>query len=253
MAPLADHLAALGLRYTAGHFDDVIALATKRRWSPTQLLEHLVETEQQERTRRSLERRLTRARIGRFTPMADFDWSWPKRVDRPAIEAALRLDFLAEAHNVVLVAPQGLGKTMIAQNIAHAAVLAGSHVLFTTAAQLLLDLGSLESARGLARRLNHYATRGLLVIDEIGYLSYDGRAADLLFQVVSRRYERRSLVLTTNLPFSEWPTIFPNAATATALIDRLVHHAEILTLEGDSYRRRIAEAKRKAPRPAADA
>jgi DNA replication protein DnaC len=152
---------------------------------------------------------------------------------------------------VVLVAPQGLGKTMIAQNLAHAAVLAGSHVLFTTAAQLLLDLGSLESARSLARRLNHYASRGLLLIDEIGYLSYDGRAADLLFQVVSRRYERRSLVLTTNLPFSEWPTIFPNAATATALIDRLVHHADILTLEGDSYRRRIAEAKRRSPQPLA--
>jgi DNA replication protein DnaC len=117
-----------------------------------------VETEQQERTRRSLERRLARSRIGRFTPMTEFDWSWPKHVDRPAIEAALRLDFLSEARNVVLVAPQGLGKTMIAQNLAHAAVLAGSHVLFTTAAQLLLDLGSLESARSLARRLNHYAS-----------------------------------------------------------------------------------------------
>jgi DNA replication protein DnaC len=141
---------------------------------------------------------------------------------------------------------------MIAQNIAHAAVLAGTHVLFTTAAQLLLDLGGQESTRGLARRLHHYATRGLLLIDEVGYLSYDARAADLLFQVVSRRYERRSLVLTTNLPFSDWPTIFPNAATATALIDRLVHHAEILPIEGDSYRRRVAEAKRKPSRPASD-
>jgi DNA replication protein DnaC len=141
---------------------------------------------------------------------------------------------------------------MIAQNIAHAAVLAGTHVLFTTAAQLLLDLGGQESTRGLARRLNYYATRGLLCVDEIGYLSYDARAADLLFQVVSRRYERKSLVLTTNLPFSEWPIIFPNAATATALIDRVVHHAEILTIEGDSYRRRVAEAKRKPPRPASD-
>ncbi len=151
-----------------------------------------------------------------------------------------------------MTVPPGLGKTMIAQNIAHAAVLAGTHVLFTTAASLLLDLGGQESTRGLARRLTHYATRGLLVIDEIGYLSYDARAADLLFQVVSRRYERISLVLTTNLPFSEWPTIFPNAATATALIDRLVHHAEILTIEGDSYRRRVAEAKRKLPRAAAE-
>ncbi len=173
MAPLADQLAALGLRYTAAHLDDVIALATKRRWSTTQLLEHLVESEQHERTRRSLERRLARARIGRFTPMSDFDWAWPKRIERPAVEATLRLDFLAEARNVVLVAAQGLGKTMIAQNIAHAAVLAGTHVLFTTAAQLLLDLGGQESTRGLARRLNHYASRGLLVVDEIGYLSYD--------------------------------------------------------------------------------
>jgi DNA replication protein DnaC len=248
MAPLPEQLAALGLRYTAAHFDDVVALATKRRWSVTQLLEHLVETEHQERTRRSLERRLARSRLGRFTPMSDFDWAWPKRLDRAAVEAALRLDFLADARNVVLVAAQGLGKTMIAQNIAHAAVLAGTHVLFITAAQLLLDLGSQDSTRALARRLNHYATRGLLLIDEVGYLSYDARAADLLFQVVSRRYERRSLVLTTNLPFSDWPTIFPNAATATALIDRLVHHAEILTIEGDSYRRRVAEAKRKPPR-----
>jgi DNA replication protein DnaC len=250
MAPLADQLATLGLRYTAAHLDDVVALATKRRWSTTQLLEHLVESEQQERTRRSLERRLARARIGRFVPMSEFDWAWPKRIDRPAVEATLRLDFLAEARNVVLVAPQGLGKTMIAQNIAHAAVLAGTHVLFTTAAQLLLDLGGQDSTRGLARRLTHYATRGLLCVDEIGYLSYDARAADLLFQVVSRRYERKSLVLTTNLPFSDWPTIFPNAATATALIDRLVHHAEILAIEGDSYRRRVAEAKRKSPKSA---
>jgi len=250
--PLADQLTALGLRDTAAHLDDVVALATKRRWSPTQLLEHLVATELQERTRRSLERRLARSRLGRFTPMSDFDWAWPKRIDRAAIEAALRLDFLAGAHNVVLVAAQGLGKTMIAQNIAHAAVLAGTHVLFTTAAQLLLDLGSQESTRGLARRLNYYATRGLLVIDEVGYLSYDARAADLLFQVVTRRYEKRSLVLTTNLPFSEWPTIFPNAATAIALIDRLVHHADILTIDGDSYRRRVAEAKRKPTRPASE-
>jgi DNA replication protein DnaC len=249
MAPLADQLAALGLRATAAQLDDLVALATKRRWSPMQLLEHLAEREQQERTRRSLERRLARSRLGRFTPMTAFDWAWPKRIDRAAIEAALTLDFLGDARNIVLVAPQGLGKTMIAQNIAHAAVLGGAHVLFTTAAQLLLDLGSQDSARGLARRLTYYTTRTLLAIDEIGFLSYDARAADLLFQVVSRRYERRSLVITTNLPFSEWPTIFPNAATATALIDRLVHHAEIITIEGDSYRRRVAEAKRKPAKP----
>ena len=252
MAPLAEQLATLGLRHTAAHLDDVVAVATKRRWSVTQLLEHLAETEQQERTRRSLERRLARSRLGRFKPIAEFDWAWPKRIDRAAIEASLRLDFLADARNIVLVAPQGLGKTMIAQNIGHAAVLAGHHVLFKTAAELLLDLGAQDSARGLSRRLNYYATRGLLLLDEIGYLSYDARAADLLFQVVSRRYERRSLVLTTNLPFSEWPSIFPNAATATALIDRVVHHAEIIAIEGDSYRRRVAETKRKSARMSAE-
>jgi DNA replication protein DnaC len=249
MASLADILKTLGLYHTAAHLDDLVALATKRRWSPTQLLEHVAELEQQDRARRSLERRLTRSRLGRFTPMDAFDWAWPKRLDRAAVEAALRLEFLGAARNLILVAAQGLGKTMIAQNIAHQAVLAGHHVLFTTAAELLLDLGSRDSARALARRLSFYGHRGLLVIDELGYLSYDARAADLLFQVVSRRYERRSLAITTNLPFSDWPTIFPNAGSAIALIDRLVHHAEIITIEGDSYRRRAAELTRKASRP----
>jgi DNA replication protein DnaC len=248
MPPLPDTLKLLGLHSTAAHLDDLVALATKRRWSPTQLLEHLVDREQQARAQRSLERRLLRSRLGRFTPMDAFDWAWPTRIDRAAVEAALHLDFLAAGRNLVLVAAQGLGKTMIAQNIAHQAVLAGHHVLFTTTAQLLLDLGGQESARGLARRLNYYGQRGLLVLDELGYLSYDARAADLLFQVVSRRYEKRSLVLTTNLAFSDWPTIFPNAGSAIALIDRLIHHAEILTIEGESYRRRTAELTRKAPR-----
>jgi DNA replication protein DnaC len=165
----------------------------------------------------------------------------PKRIGREAVESAVALDFVEKAHNVVLVAPQGLGKTMIAQNIANAAVLAGHTVLFTTAAQLLLDLGAQESARALDQRLRHYCTRALLVIDEIGYLSYDNRSADLLFQVVSRRYERKSVVITTNLAFTDWPLIFPNAACTTALIDRLVHHSEIISIEGESYRRREAE------------
>jgi DNA replication protein DnaC len=239
---LSEALAGIGLRHTAANLEDLIALATKRRWSPTQLFEHVVEVEQQERARRSLERRTDRSRLGRFRSMADFDWAWPTRLDRDAVEAALRLEFLPDARNVVLVAPQGLGKTMIAQNLVHAALLAGHSALFVTASQLLLDLGAQESARALDRRLRYYTSRPLLCIDEIGYLSYDARNADLLFQVVSRRYERKSLVLTTNLAFSEWPTIFPNAACTTALIDRVIHHAEIIPIEGESYRKREAEA-----------
>ena len=131
MPPLPDTLKLLGLHPTAAHLDDLVALATKRRWSPTQLLEHLVDREQQARAQRSLERRLLRSRLGRFTPMDAFDWAWPTRLDRAAVEAALHLDFLAAGRNLILVASQGLGKTMIAQNIAHQAVLAGHHVLFT--------------------------------------------------------------------------------------------------------------------------
>jgi DNA replication protein DnaC len=197
-AALAAALTLIGLRHTAANLDDLVALATKRRWGPAQLLEHVAEAEQAERAKRSLERRVDRSHLGRFRPMADFDWAWPEHIDRDTVDAVLQLEFLAEARNVVLVAPQGLGKTMIAQNIVHAALLAGHSALFITASQLLLDLGAQESTRALDRRLRYYSSRALLCIDEIGYLSYDTRNADLLFQVVSRRYERRSLVLTNN-------------------------------------------------------
>ncbi|HEU4731378.1 MAG TPA: IS21-like element helper ATPase IstB [Kofleriaceae bacterium] len=249
MTALADALRAIGLAHTATELDDLVALATKRRWSVTQILEHIAEAEQRERARRSLERRVGRSKLGGFKSLAEFDWAWPTQIDREAVESAARLEFLPDARNVVLVAPQGLGKTMIAQNIVHAALLAGHGALFVTAAQMLLDLGAQESVRALDRRLRYYTSRPLLCIDEIGYLSYDARNADLLFQVVSRRYERKSLVLTTNLAFSDWPTIFPNAACTTALIDRVVHHAEIIAIEGESYRRREAETGKPSRRP----
>ncbi len=143
---------------------------------------------------------------------------------------------------------RGLGKTMIAQNIVHNAALAGHGALFISAAQLLLDLGAQESARALDRRLKHYAKIGLLILDEIGFLAFDNRNADLLFQVISRRYEKKSTVLTTNLAFRDWPTIFPNATCATALIDRVVHHADVVTIEGESYRAREADTQAKERR-----
>jgi DNA replication protein DnaC len=245
MTDLSERLRLLGLRATATHLSDLVARVTKERWGATQVLEHVADVEETDRSRRSLERRLARSRLGRFKPMADFDWAWPSRIERDRIEAALRLEFLAEARNVVLVAPQGLGKTMIAQNIAHEAILAGHSVLVVTAAQLLLDLGAQDSTRSLDRRLRHYAKQSLLVLDEVGYLAFDNRNADLLFQVVARRYERKSLVLTTNLPFRDWPTIFPNATCATALIDRVIHHADVIAIEGQSYRLRQAEDRAK--------
>lgn len=241
-------LRALGLTATAAGLDDLVALATKKRWSPLELFEHVVALEDKDRARRGLERRLKRSRLERFKPMADFDWNWPTKIERSLVESVLTLGFVEDARNVVLVAPQGLGKTMIAQNIAHQAALHGHGVLFISAAQLLLDLAAQESARALERRLKHYARVGLLILDEIGFLAFDNRNADLLFQVISRRYEKKSVVLTTNLAFRDWPTIFPNATCATALIDRVVHHADVIAIEGDSYRAREAEAQAKERR-----
>jgi len=241
MSDLPTLLRSLGLTITATTLDDIIALATKKRWGPAELLEHVARLEDKDRARRGLERRLSRSRLEKFKPIADFDWNWPDAIDRPLVESLLTLDFLAAARNVVLVAPGGLGKTTIAQNLAHNAILAGRSVLFVTAAQALLDLGAQESSRALERRLRYYANVGLLVLDEVGYLAFDNRNADLLFQLVSRRYEKKSLVMTTNLAFKDWNTIFPNAACATALVERVVHHADVVQITGKSYRLRDAE------------
>jgi hypothetical protein len=147
----------------------------------------MLDWEEQQRARRSLERRLSAAHIGRFKPLCDFDWTWPKHCDRAAVDALITLDFLKEAANVVFVGPNGVGKSMFAQNIAHQAVIDGHTVLFTSAGQLRGDLCALDSDSTLQRRLRHYARPQLLVIDEVGYLSYSNRHADMLFQLVSRR------------------------------------------------------------------
>jgi DNA replication protein DnaC len=247
-ADLAESLKSLGLWRIAEELDDFVARATKSRWSAVQILGELARLEVQERARRSCERRLSQSKVGAFKPMANFDWNWPTKIDRTAVERVLSLGFVERAENVVLVSAQGLGKTMIAQNLAHGAVLAGHSALFVTAADLLLDLNKQDSPRALERRLQHYARPHVLCIDEVGYLSYDNHAADLLFQIVNRRYEKRPIVLTTNLAFAQWNTVFPNATCATALIDRLTHHAEILPIEGESYRKREAEQAQKARR-----
>ena len=216
---LMNDLRRLGLLRTAEDLNDILARATRLRWSPTVLLEHIVTAELEERRRRSIERRLTAARLGRFKPIADWDWDW----DWPtALERVLALDFLDRAENVLLVGAQGLGKTMLAKNIVHQVVLAGHSARFITASDLLLDLNGQETARALERRLRHYARPALLAIDEIGYLAYDAHAADLLFQIVSRRYEHRPLLMTTNLAFKHWDTIFPNASCARR-VDRPPH------------------------------
>jgi len=242
---LSDQLRQLGLLHTATDVNDFIARATQKRWSPVVQLEHLVQAELEARLHQRVERRLQDARLGRFKPMADWEWDWPKTIHRPTVDRVLTLDFLAQRENVIVVAAHGLGKTMIAKNLVHQAILAGHSARFLTAADLILDLTRQETARALQRRLRSYLRPSLLAIDEVGYLAYDAHAADLLFQVVSRRYEQKSIVITTNLPFKHWDTVFPNAACAVALIDRLTHHAEIVAIDGESYRKREAEQAQK--------
>jgi DNA replication protein DnaC len=244
-ATLSDQLRQLGLVHTAADLNDFIARATQKRWSPVVQLERLVQAELEARLHQRVERRLKDARLGRFKALADFEWTWPTQIHRPTVERVFSLDFLTQRENVIIVAPNGLGKTMLAKNLVHQAILAGHSARFLTAADLILDLTSQDTARALHRRLRTYLRPSLIAIDEVGYLAYDAHAADLLFQVVSRRYEQKSLVVTTNLAFKHWDTVFPNAACAVALIDRLTHHAEIISIEGESYRKREAEQAQK--------
>jgi DNA replication protein DnaC len=224
----------LGLYGLCQHWGEITDLS---------LLERIVAREETERAKRSLERRVRDSRIGKFKPLADFDWKWPSRIDRAAIEDLMGLDFLREAANPILIGPNGVGKTMIAKNIAHRALLAGHTVRFSTASELLSELAAQDGSAARARRLKAAARLDLLVIDEIGYLSYDNRFADLLFEVISMRYQERSTVITTNRPFGEWPEVFPNAACVVTLVDRLTHCAEVVQVEANSYRLREAELR----------
>lgn len=204
------------------------------------------------RQQRSLERRLANARLGRFKPLADFDWAWPKHIDKGAVSALMSLSFVREASNVVLLGSNGVGKSTLAQNLAHQAILQGYTVLFTSAAHMLNDLAAQPSDNALRRRLKRYAHPDVLAIDEVGYLSYSDRHADLLFEIISRRYEQKSTLITTNRPFAEWGEVFPNAPCVVSLVDRLVHHSEIIVIEGESYRMKEAKeraAKRKVETP----
>lgn len=244
---LAALLQQIGLRALPFELDDFLARAVKARWSPLQILEQMANAEIAERSRRSLERRLRFSGIKRFKPMADFEWSWPSKIERDIVERALTLDFLAENRNLVLVGRNGLGKTMIAQNVCHAAVLAGYSVVFRSAPALLEDLHR-QSPEGRRSKLRWYGNIGLLCIDEVGYLSFDDKAADLLYEVINRRYERKPVILTTNRPFKEWNEVFPNATCIVTLLDRLLHHADVTVIEGDSYRVRESELETAARR-----
>ena len=177
------------------------------------------------------------------------NYDWPKELDRQLLDELMTCSFLADAANVILVGPNGLGKTMLVKNMLHQAILRGHTARFTLASDMLHDLAAQDSSTSLARRLRRYTNPTVLAIDEIGYLSYDTRYADLLFEVITRRYQaERSVVLTTNKPFGEWNQVFTHAACVVTLVDRLMHRAEIVELAGKSYR--LKEATERATQKA---
>lgn len=214
-------------------------------------LESFLLWEEEARSDRSLERRLNNSRIERFKMLSEFDWNWPKKCDREAIEEMMQLGFLSEASNVILCGPNGAGKTTIAKNLAYQAVVHGHTALFVTAGKMLTELNAQEGAHAIRRRLKYYVQPELLIIDEVGYLSYSNRHADLLFEIVSQRYQKKSTVITTNKPFTEWNEIFPNASCVVSLVDRLIHRSEIISIDAESFRLKEAKEenlKRKASR-----
>jgi DNA replication protein DnaC len=167
--------------------------------------------------------------------------AWPDSAERSLVEELFSLAFIDEAVNVVLLGPNGLGKTMLAKNLAYHAVTHGYTARVTMASDMLHELASQDSTTSLTRRLKRFTQPDLLVIDEVGYLNDDNRYADLLFEVVTRRYLKCPIVLTTNKPFSEWNEVFSSVACVVTLVDRLIHRCELITLSGQSYQ--LKEAK----------
>jgi len=184
------------------------------------------------------------SRLGRFKPIADYDWNWPTKVDRAAIDALFGLGFAEKGRNVLIVGGIGLGKTMIAKNIAHAVIQSGRSVRFTTASAMLVELRNQDGSIGLKRAYRRYTSPNVLVIDELGYLAYGARHADVLFEVVNQRYElQRPIIVTTNRAFNDWGELFPSATCVVPLVDRLVHRCEVVHIEGDSWRLKEARGR----------
>ena len=239
---LLNRAKALNLNGLIAHWDEI---ATKE-W-----VGQLITWEEEERSQRGLKRRIDQAKLGRFKLLNEFDWGWPKKCDREAIEEYMHIEFIKTATNIIFCGPNGVGKSTLASNIAYQAIIRGYSVLLVTAAQMLNDLAAQDGDNALRRRMSYYTRPQLLYIDEVGYLSYSNRHADLMFAIISSRYQSKSTIITTNKPFNEWNEIFPNASCVVSLVDRLVHNSEIISIEAESYRLKEAKeqsAKRKQAR-----
>lgn len=237
MTDLADLVRRLGLRLPGDALAALLTHATKTKLSPAQIVEALCDAEVREREARNLARRAKIAAIGCPKPLDQFDWNHPRSVDRDLYEHLHgSLDFVGAGENVLLRGQAGVGKTTLAQHLALRALERGMTVRFSTLPAALADLLRQESLPATERRLRRYVTPDLLVLDELGYVPCDARAVDLFFHIVSRRHERRSIVVTTNLSYKQWGTVFRDASCLGALIDRFAQHCHTVDIDADSWR-----------------
>ena len=227
----------LRLPFMRQHVDDLIRQAAAGQWSHAEFLARLVEGEAAGRQDRARLRRIAQARFPVVKTLEQFDFTWPSKINRSVVQDLFRLAFVREKANAILVGGVGLGKSHLAIALGYAACEAGFRVRFATAVDIVNTLLAADRTGRLVAEMKKYTRPDLLVCDELGYLPIDKRGADLLFQVISQRYERGAIVLTTNKVFKHWPSIFNNDSTlASALLDRLLHHAQTVVLEGKSYR-----------------
>jgi DNA replication protein DnaC len=211
--------------------------AAEQHWDHVEYLRRLMEGEFNERHQRAIQRRLKAARFPVLKTLEQFHWDWPKKANRLQVQNLFRLDFIKQKENVIFLGPTGVGKTHLATALGYAACLEGHAVVFVDAISLINDLSAAQLAGRLKYQLKKYTQPALTILDEVGYLPIDQRGADLLFQVISKRYETGSLILTSNKPFKQWPAIFNNdSAVTSAALDRLLHHSETIVIEGSSYR-----------------
>jgi len=217
-------------------YRDHLAQAAKSGSTPLELLDAVISDEAAVRFDRRVKRRIGRARFPVLKTIETFDWTHPKKIAKDRILALFDLEFLEHKRNVLFIGPTGLGKSHLAIGLGLAACQQGHSVVFRTAMEIVNELTAAQSDATLHKRLRFFAQPSLLVIDELGYLPIDKHAADLLFQVVSARYERGSIILTTNRPPNEWGKVFNDKTVASAVLDRLSHHSDLVVIEGKSYR-----------------
>jgi len=234
---LTENLIYLKLPWIRENYESLASDAARKKCSHVEFLCRLIEGETQLRTNRATERRIKAAHFPVLKTLEQFDWSWPKKVNRPQIQNLFRLQFVDTKANVILLGGVGLGKTHLAIALGYQACLQGHRTLFTSAADIINTLSAAQAAHRLKIELKKYLRPSLLVIDELGFMPIDKHGADLLFQVISQRYEQGAIILTTNKTFKTWPSIFNNDSVVTsAILDRLLHHAETVTIQGKSYR-----------------